>query len=84
MNEIVAMPANIQEFSGFLNDFNVKRVANKAITHVIIDAANAFRQQQILQAIRDAHFNQQNYHYIMANYVGAHIIIKLVFINICI
>ncbi|KAI6215343.1 Glutamate receptor 1 [Aphelenchoides besseyi] len=67
-SEIVKMPPDVKEFSEFLMEFNIKRVRNNVDTHVIVDTSNAFRQQQILQAIRSAQFNQLNYHYVMANF----------------
>ncbi|KAI6240078.1 Glutamate receptor 1 [Aphelenchoides fujianensis] len=67
-SEIVKMPPDVKDFGDFLMEFNIKRVRNNVQTHVGVDAANTYRQQQILQAIRSAQFNQLNYHYVMANF----------------
>lgn len=33
-----------------------------------MDTENAYRQQQVLNAIRSAQFNQANYHYVVSNF----------------
>lgn len=85
-SEVVEMPREIKDFADFLVGFNIRRVMNQRDSvvsgpgppprpaqpcRVIIDASNSYRQQQILKAIRSAQFNQVDYHYVLANFVGA-------------
>uniref|UniRef100_A0A1I7SUF7 Glutamate receptor 1 n=1 Tax=Bursaphelenchus xylophilus TaxID=6326 RepID=A0A1I7SUF7_BURXY len=70
-SEILQMTRETKDFSDFLVQFNIRRVVNRGDSNpcrVIIDAASAFRQQEILKSIRAAQFNQADYHYVLANF----------------
>lgn len=83
-SEMFQLPKDVDQFGEFLRQYNLKRFRQNATEHIILDTANTyrctieireflctnvlFRQQQLLQAIRSAQFNQQKYHYVVANF----------------
>ncbi|KAI1724623.1 ligand-gated ion channel domain-containing protein [Ditylenchus destructor] len=67
-SEILQLPKLTTDFPEFLRLFNLRRFSHPTSSRVIIDASTAYRQQQLLQAIRSAQFNQINYHWVVANF----------------
>ncbi|KAI1713423.1 ligand-gated ion channel domain-containing protein [Ditylenchus destructor] len=67
-SEILQLPKLTTDFPEFLRLFNHRRFSHPTSSRVIIDASTAYRQQQLLQAIRSAQFNQINYHWVVANF----------------
>ncbi|KAL7069917.1 hypothetical protein ACQ4LE_010823 [Meloidogyne hapla] len=67
-SEMLQLPKDVEQFGEFLRKFNLKRFKLNLTENIILDTKNTYRQQQLLQAIRSAQFNQQKYHYVVANY----------------
>uniref|UniRef100_A0A915DKM0 Ionotropic glutamate receptor L-glutamate and glycine-binding domain-containing protein n=1 Tax=Ditylenchus dipsaci TaxID=166011 RepID=A0A915DKM0_9BILA len=64
----LAITQRCGRFWEFLQLFNLKRFLSESPVRMVLDTSTAYRQQQLLQAIRSAQFNQNNYHYVVANY----------------
>nr|CAD2164198.1 unnamed protein product [Meloidogyne enterolobii] len=67
-SEMLQLPKDVEQFGEFLRQFNLKRFKLNLTENIILDTKNNYRQQQLLQAIRSAQFNQQKYNYVVANY----------------
>jgi len=67
-SELIELPKDVQHFGGFLKEININRLLKNTLNRIIIDAETSYRQQQLLNAIRSAQFNQANYHYVVSNY----------------
>uniref|UniRef100_A0A915DTP3 Receptor ligand binding region domain-containing protein n=1 Tax=Ditylenchus dipsaci TaxID=166011 RepID=A0A915DTP3_9BILA len=67
-SEILQLPKDVADFGEFLQLFNLKRFLSESPVRMVLDTSTSYRQQQLLQAIRSAQFNQNNYHYVVANY----------------
>ncbi|KAL3103114.1 hypothetical protein niasHS_002300 [Heterodera schachtii] len=67
-SEMLQLPEEVNLFGKFLQTFNLQRFGSNSSVGIVMDMANSFRQQRLLQAIRSAQFMQQKYHYVVANY----------------
>uniref|UniRef100_A0AC34QBS5 Glutamate receptor 1 n=1 Tax=Panagrolaimus sp. JU765 TaxID=591449 RepID=A0AC34QBS5_9BILA len=67
-SELFELPKEVDDFEEFLRLFNINRFLKNTSHRIILDAENNYRQQQLLNAIRSAQFNQANYHYVVANF----------------
>uniref|UniRef100_A0A0N4ZEY1 Glutamate receptor 1 n=1 Tax=Parastrongyloides trichosuri TaxID=131310 RepID=A0A0N4ZEY1_PARTI len=68
-SELVKLPQETVDYAEFLRKFNMRdgRRKNEPM-RVILDITSSYKQQQMLSVIRGTLFNQQNCHFLVANF----------------